>query len=48
MGLKKWPEQAAFILFRQTINFRGIDRTKKHRFRENLNRVWAWGSTFLK
>ena len=29
MDPKKWPEQAAFILFRQTINFRGIDRTKK-------------------
>ena len=32
IGPKKWLMQVAFILLRQTINLRGIDRTKKLRF----------------
>ena len=40
MDPKKWPEQAAFILFRQTINFRGIDRTKKRGLASLITKVF--------
>lgn len=50
MGPKKWPKQAAFIHFRQTINLREVDAIKKFRLGSFISKEFkqSLGSTLVK